>query len=101
MLFGEQGKHSSRRNGRADNAGNIRAHSVHQDVASRELLRDHLLADARRHRNGGYAGRADDRVDLAAGDNLHDLTEADAARGAEYEGDEPEADDLDRRQCEE
>ena len=74
---------------------------MHQHVRAGEFLLDDLLADARRHRNGGDARSADNRVDFAAGHDLHDLAKDDAARRAEYEGDEAEEDDLNRGDREE
>ena len=74
---------------------------MHKDVGAGEFLLDYLLADARRHRDGGDARSAYDGVDLAAGHDLHDLSEDYSARGAEYEGYEPKADYLDCRDCQE
>ena len=95
-LFAEKREHGSGRDGCADDSRDVRPHRVHEDVGAREFLLDDLLADARRHRNRGDAGRADDGVDSAAGHALHDLSEDHAAGRTEYERYQAEQDDLDR-----
>ena len=51
----------------ADDAGDVGSHGVHQqEVGGVGLLALHL-GDARRHRDGGHAGGADQRVDLLLG----------------------------------
>ena len=96
-LFAEKREHGSGRDGCADDSRDVRPHRVHEDVGAGEFLLDDLLADARRHRDGGDARSAYDGVDLSAGHDFHDLSEDYSARGAEYEGYEPEADYLDCR----
>ena len=66
-----------------------------EEVAGLRLCTDDL-ADARRHRHGGNAGGADQRIDLVTRDDVHDLAEDDAARRTGDEGDESEHDDEQR-----
>ena len=78
----------ARRNGGADDAGHVGAHRVHQQEVAGILLLAFLLGYARRHRHGGYAGRADERIDLAAsGQQVHELGQQHAAGGAAAKGD--------------
>ena len=73
-------------NSGADNTGNIGAHGVHEQVVAGVVLLTDLLGNTGGHGNGGNTGRADQRVDLAVGDNAHDLAEDDTACGADTEG---------------
>ena len=65
-----------------------------QEVAGILLLAD-LLGHAGRHRHGGHACGANQRVDLAAGEDVHQLGQQHAACGAKAEGDDAEDDDVD------
>ena len=71
-----------------------------QEVAGIVLCAD-LLRNTRRHGNSGDAGRADQRVDLAAGDNAHSLAEQAACSSTERESDKTESDDLEGRDIQE
>ena len=89
----EHCEHRACGDGGADDAGDVRSHGVHEEEVAGLRLRTDDLADARCHRHGGNAGRADQRVDLAARDDVHDLAEEDAARRTGDESDETEHDD--------
>ena len=66
----------------------FRAHGVHeQEVGGVGLLADHL-GNTRGHRDGGDAGRADQRVDLLAGQLAHDVAADEAAGRGKAEGEE-------------
>ena len=86
---------------RADNAGNIRTHGVHEQEVGGILLLTDLLRDASRHRNGRNAGGTDQRIDLAACHLVHDLAEEHAEGGTHAERDQTEKDDLERLKPEE
>src|SRR5512139_2328526 len=58
---------------RSDLAAGVGAHRMHEEVALLVPLLPFTLDDARRHREGGDPGRADQGVDLAAGHYPHDL----------------------------
>lgn len=82
------------RNRGTDNAGHVGAHGMHEQVVGGVVLLADLLADAGRHRHGGHARGTDEGVDLAAGDDAHDLAQDDAARGAHTESHDAQDDDL-------
>ena len=90
----EDGEQEACRDGGADDARDVRAHGVHeQEVGGVGLLADHL-GNTRGHRDGGDAGRADQRVDLLAGQLAHDVAADEAAGRGDAESDEAEEDDL-------
>ena len=91
----EYGEEEACGNGGTDDAGHVRAHRVHQQEVRRIGALAFLLGDTRGHRNGGDAGRAYQRVDLAAGELVHQLAEQDAAYSGELKGKQAEDDDLD------
>ena len=64
-----------------------------QEVGGVGLLADHL-GNTRGHRDGGDAGRANQRVDLLAGQLAHDVAADEAAGRGDGESDEAEEDDL-------
>ena len=66
-------------NGAADNARHIRTHGMHQQEILRIFLLAHLLGNTRRHRNGGNAGRTDQRVHLAVRGPAHNLAQQNTA----------------------
>ena len=73
-------------NGRADNTGNVGAHGVHEQVVAGVVLLADLLGNAGGHRHSGNTGGTNQRVDLAVGDNAHNLAQDNAASGADTEG---------------
>ena len=83
------------RNGRTDNAGHVGAHGVHQQEVVGVGLPAHILGHTGRHGNGGHARGADQRVDLAAGQHVHQLAHQQAADGGEAEGDDAQHHDGD------
>ena len=98
------GKHVDQDTGsnrRTDNACHVGAHGVHQQVVAGVVLLADLLGNTGGHRHGGNTGRADERVDLAVGDNAHDLAQQHTACGADAEGDDAQNDDLDGLQVQE
>ena len=54
-------------NSRTDNTGYVGAHGVHQQEVGGVVLTALNLGNTGSHRNGGNAGRSDQRIDLAAG----------------------------------
>ena len=74
---------------------------MHQQVVAGVVLLTDLLGNTGGHRHGGNTGRADERVDLAVGDNAHELAQQHTACGADAEGDDAQTDDLDRLQGQE
>ena len=67
---------------------------MHEQVVAGVVLLADLLGNTGGHRNGGNTGGADERVDLAVGDNAHDLAQDNTAGGADAEGDDAQNDDL-------
>ena len=67
------GQHGTRCNSGTDNACYVGAHSVHQQEVGRICLLTYNLGYTRSHRNGGYARGTDQRIDFAAGSDLHQL----------------------------
>lgn len=66
---------------------------MHEQEVRRVGLASLNLRNARRHGNGGDACGADEGVDLALGDEVHDLAEKHAACGREAECRQTEDDD--------
>ena len=69
---------------------------MHQQEVRGIGLLTFLLGHTRRHRDSGHAGRADQRVDLAAGELVHQLRQQHAARRAHAERDDAHRDDFKR-----
>ena len=67
---------------------------MHEQVVAGVVLLADLLGNTGGHGNGGNTGGADERVDLAVGDNAHDLAQENTAGGADTEGDDAQNDDL-------
>ena len=67
---------------------------MHEQVVAGVVLLADLLGNTGGHGNGGNTGGADERVDLAVGDNAHDLAQDNTAGGADAEGDDAQNDDL-------
>ena len=80
VLLAEERHEDARGDRGADDAGHVRAHSVHQQEVRGILLLAHDLGDTRRHRDGGNAGGTDQRVDLLLQEQVHELGEQNAAR---------------------
>ena len=59
---------------------------MHQDEVIRIIFQRDLGSDTAGHRESGDTAGTDERVDLAAGDDLHQLTEQDAGNSIEDEG---------------
>ena len=79
----------------ADNTGNVRTHGVHEQEVGRIFLLAFDLSHTGSHRNGGYTGGTDQRVDLALGNPAHDVAKDDAAKGGEQECNQTQNDDKD------
>ena len=79
MILAEHGDEHAGRDSGTDDAGDVRAHGMHEQEVGRVLLLADLLGDAGRHRDGGDAGRADQRVNLLAGQLAHDVAADEAA----------------------
>ena len=54
---------------------------MHEQVVAGVVLLADLLGNTGGHGNGGNTGGADERVDLAVGDNAHDLAQENTAGG--------------------
>ena len=68
---------------------------MHEQVVAGVVLLADFLGNTGSHRNGGNTGGTDQRVDLAVGDDAHDLAQDDAASGADTESNDAQDDDLD------
>ncbi len=93
FLSAEQQEQETGGNSRADNARDVRTHCVHEQEVRRVGLASLNLRNARRHGNGGDACGADEGIDLALGDKIHELAEKHAACGREAECSQTEDDD--------
>ena len=82
----ENAQQETCRDGGADDACHIGAHSVHQQEVGGVRLLTFRVCNTGCHRNGRNTGRADERVDLALGDPAHDLTEDKTADCAAHKG---------------
>ena len=96
LLDAEQRQHDAARDRGAEHAGEVRPHRVVDEVVLLVVLERHVVADPRRDRHRGDAGRAEQRVDLLLQEQVHDLGADHARAGAEHEGEQAEDDDLDR-----
>ena len=85
----------------ADDAGDVRSHGVHQKEVRGVCLLSLDLADTRSHRDGADARGADERIDLAAGELIHQLADQQTADRGDGERHQTEHDDLDRLEREE
>ena len=81
----EEGQEESCRNRRADDACHIRSHCVHQEEVGSVRLGADRLGHTRCHRDSRNTCRTDERVNLAAGDRVENLTEHHTADGREAE----------------
>ena len=68
---------------------------MHQQEVGRIFLLAHNLRNACSHRNGRNARRTDQRVELTAGELVHELGQQHAAGRAAAERDDAQHDDLD------
>ena len=91
----EDGEKEARGDGGADDARHVGTHCVHEQEVGGIGALALLLGDAGGHRHRGYTGGADERIDLAAGELVHQLAEQDAAYSGELKGKQAEDDDLD------
>ena len=89
------------RDSRADNAGHVRPHGVHEEEVTGIILLADLLGNAGGHGHGGHAGRTDEGVDLLLEEEIHELGEENAAGGRDREGADTHDDDLDGVQIQE
>ena len=69
----DHSQHGTSRNSGTDNTCYVGAHSVHQQEVGRISLLTYNLGYTGSHRNGGYARGTDQRIDFAAGSDLHQL----------------------------
>ena len=76
-------------------------HRLHQQVIGRVVFQTDYLGYTCCHRYSRYACRTDERVDLVARSNSHDLSKEDAACRACRKGNQTEHDDFNRFQTEE
>ena len=67
---------------------------MHQQEVARVLRLTNLLGDTRGHRHGGNARRADQRIDLAAGELAHQVAQQNAAGRTAAERKHAHRDDL-------
>ena len=88
-------------NCRTDNAGNIRAHSVHKEEVARIFLLANSLCHTSSHRNGRYTGRTDKLINIAACCPLHNLTKEYAECSTKTECSKTKADDKYCIKCKE
>ena len=66
---------------------------MHQDEVIRIIFQSDLGCDTAGHRESGDTAGTDERVDLAAGDDLHQLTEQDTRNGIENKSQQTESHD--------
>ncbi len=92
-FLAKHGNQEARGNGRADDAGDVRAHGVHEQEVRRVRLLALDLGHARRHGHRRHARRADQRVDLAAGELIHKLADKQSANGGERKGNQTQCHD--------
>ena len=90
----EYSKQETGCNCRADNAGYVRTHSVHQQEVGRVCLLTNLLGNTGSHRHCGYTGRTDQRIDLTAADDIHHLAAQQTADCREAECQQTQNHDL-------
>ena len=74
---------------------------MHEQEVSWVSFRTYYLRYASRHWNCGYTGRTDQRIYLAAGNDIHNLTAEQAANGGEAECQQTQNNDFQCVQCEE
>ena len=86
MLLTKDAQQEACGDGGADNAGHVGAHGVHQqEVGGVVLLADHV-GNTGCHGNCGNTGRADEGVDLTAGEQAKQFAGKDATGGGEGKG---------------
>lgn len=77
----------------AEDAGEVRTHSMHQKEDAAAFLLPDEVGDAGCDRNGSDTSRADQRIDAAAGQLIHDLGTDHAAAGTEGKRHKAQKDD--------
>ena len=85
-LLAEDVDEDTSSNGRADHAGHVGAHGVHQQEVGGVLALTDLLGDTSGHRHGGNTSGTDQGVHLTAGQLVHDLAAQHTGCGAGGEG---------------
>ena len=65
---------------------------MHQQEVGGVLLLSHHLGHTGRHRHGGHAGRADQRIDLATSQNIHQIAQQQAASSGQQESRQTQSD---------
>ena len=94
VLFRQRGDVVAGDDRGADNAGDIRAHGVHEEKIGRIGFLSFDLRNACGHGDGADSGRADEWIDrIVAGEKIERFGREDAAGGAQSEGNDPEGDD--------
>ena len=82
----DHGDQNARHGRRADDAGDVRAHRVHQEIVVRVFVLTHVLDDSRGHRHRRNASGADHRVNFAFRNQVHQLREQHPSDGRGREG---------------
>ena len=67
---------------------------MHEQEVGGVLLLAHVLSHTSGHRYGGHAGRTDEGVDLALGDNIHHVAQNQTARCGQQERGQAQDDDA-------
>lgn len=91
----EDGEKEARGDGGADDARHVGTHCMHEQEVGGIGALALLLGDAGGHRHRGYTGGADERIDFAAGELVHQLAQQQSAHGGELKGDESKHHDED------
>ncbi len=100
-LFAEESKKEACGNSGTYDSSDIRSHGVHQQEVAGIGLLTLNLGYPRRHGYRGYALRSRLRIYLAAGYEIHNLAEKNAADSAEAEGDKTEDNNFNCRPLQE
>ena len=95
-LMRQQGEHDAAGDGRAEDAGEVWPHSMHDEKIAAVFLLPDQMGDAGSNRHRCYARRSDERIDPAVGQFAHNARAEDAGAGTAYESHEPQRDDQQR-----
>ena len=95
--LGEEAEEDTGGDSRTDDAGNIRAHGVHEQVVIGGILKPEVVRDTGRHGHGRYSGVTDERIDfLRFGKyQIEEFDKEDAARRSDDECHESEEENED------
>ena len=102
-MLTEESEQDTCGNGRANHAGNVRTHGMHEQEVVGIGLQAFLVGNAGCHRNGTDTGITDERVDFVTlrQEEVHDVYEADTAGSCNDESKCTECKNLDGIQGEE